>query len=505
MATACVSGLRDARWISRNLASTCAASDFTSRSSSSVFSVYRWPATWTVTERFTPELYHGAGAWYLHEMGRLVDVRPAERRALLWSFLCFFFLLGGYYVLRPLRDEMAIAGGVDHLQWLFTGTLATMVIAVPVWSALVARLPARRLIAFTYRFFVVNLLLFYGLLRMPGEHVGVARAFFVWTSVFNLFAVSIFWSLLSDIFRRQQGKRLFGFISAGGSAGAIAGPLATSLLVETIGPVNLLLIAAALLEAAATCAGRLGAWARAHLDDAVETDQQPLDAVAPAAAPAKGAAQESGVGGDAWAALLLLLRSPYLGAIAGYVLLLTSTGTLAYMLQARLVAAEGLSSAGRTALFARIDLMVNIGAAIAQTAIAGRLMSRFGVGPSLALSPVLTVASAVTMAAAPRLGVLVAGNVARRIAEYAISRPAREVLFTVVQREEKYKPKALIDMVVYRGGDAASSWIFTAIGRTGASVPTLALSVIPLAAVWLALAVWLARRHERAPTPADSR
>lgn len=429
-------------------------------------------------------------------MVRLVDVRPAERRALLWSFLCFFFLLGSYYVLRPLRDEMAIAGGIHHLQWLFTGTLATMLVAVPIWSALVARFPARRLIAFTYRFFLVNLLVFFALLRTPGDHVGLARGFFVWTSIFSLFAVSIFWSLLADTFQREQGKRLFGFVSAGGSAGAIAGPLLTSLIVESIGPINLLLIAAAALECAAFCAGRLGAWGRHRTD--VDAAPPPAVAPAPQAAREPAAPQGGGVGGDAWAALLLLLRSPYLLGIAGYVLLMTGTGTLAYMLQARLISAEALSSAGRTAFFARIDLLVNVGSAAAQAIIAGRLMSRFGLGPPLALSPLLTIASAVAMAASPRLGVLAAGNVVRRIAEYSISRPAREVLFTVVTREEKYKPKALIDMVVYRGGDAASAWAFTAIAHLGAGIAVLALAAIPLALAWLAIALWLARRHEGA-------
>lgn len=425
-------------------------------------------------------------------MRRLVDVRPTERRALLWSFLCFFCLLGSYYVLRPLRDEMAIAGGVGHLQWLFTGTLATMVVIVPVWSALVARLPARRLISFAYQFFLANLLLFYWLLGRPGDHVGAARAFFIWCSVFNLFAVSIFWSLLADVFRSDQGKRLFGFVSAGGSAGAIAGPLVASLSVEAIGPVKLLLIAAALLEGAALAAGRLRAWASANPNTSDEVLAAPSGA---AAAPPP--ARESGVGGDPWAALLLLARSPYLLAIAGYIVLMTSTGTLAYMLQARLVSAQNLTSAGRTAFFARIDLLVNVGAAIAQAGLAGRLLGRFGVGPALVLSPLLTIASSLALGAAPRLGVLVAGNVVRRIAEFSIAKPAREVLFTVVSREEKYKPKAFIDMVVYRSGDAASAWTFTAIAHLGAGLRLLALAVIPLALGWLAIALWLARRHER--------
>jgi AAA family ATP:ADP antiporter len=462
-------------------------------------------------------------------VARVVDVRPEETRGLVWSFLYFFFLLGSYYVLRPLRDEMGIAGGIDHLQWLFTATLSVMLVAVPIWSALAARLPPRRLIAIVYRFFLGNLLLFFALFQLTNAQVPVARAFFVWTSVFNLFVVSVFWSFMADIFRPEQGKRLFAFVAAGGSAGAIAGPLLTATMVGRIGPINLLLIAAMLLEAAAQCAARLGAWA-ARRDPArgsgepgkggepgqsAEPDQAsersvPAGSAAPASQPLSdtkgldegrdGDAIGAAVGGTALAAVRLLVTSPYLAAIALYVLFMTSTATVGYLLQARLIAAEGLSSAARTALFARIDLIVNVGSAATQALLAGRVMTRFGMAPALLLSPLLTIAASLAVSAAPRLGVLIAGNVARRVAEFSVSQPARQVLFTILTREEKYKPKAFIDTVVFRSGDVASSWAFTAIARQGVSVPVLALCVLPIALAWLAVAAWLARRHEKLAT-----
>src|SRR5687768_852887 len=233
-------------------------------------------------------------------LNRLVAVRPDEVRALLWSFAYFFCLLAGYYVLRPLRDEMGIAGGVRNLQWLFTATFVAMLAAVPVFGALVARLPRRRFIPLVYHFFVINLLVFWFLFVLDYGKVHVARVFFVWISVFNLFAVSVFWSFMADLFRSDQGKRLFGCIAAGGSAGALAGPLLTVGLAQPLGPVNLLLVAAVLLEAAVLCARR-------------------LESASPQPAPAQSTAPEGQppvLGGNALAGFLLVLRSPYLAGIA---------------------------------------------------------------------------------------------------------------------------------------------------------------------------------------------
>jgi len=419
-------------------------------------------------------------------LGLAVDVHDGELPAMAWSFLYFFFLLASYYVLRPLRDEMGIAGGVQRLPWLFTGTLLVMFLAVPLWSALAARLPVRRLIPIVYGFFLLNLLGFFAAFQVAGAQVWAARAFFIWTSVFNLFVVSIFWSLMADLFREGQGKRLFGFISAGGGAGAIAGPLLTALVVGQVGPIRLLLIAAGLLGIAALCAGRAIKHAAPRPADAKPSDL--------------GLSHDGdrGVGGDAWAAVRLLVRSRLLTGIAVYVFLLTATGTLSYIVQARLIAGADLSPTTRTALFARLDFYANVGSALVQAFIAGRLIARFGVGTALGLLPVLTIGGWAAMAAAPGLAVLVIVNVLRRVLEYAVARPAREVLFTRLTREEKYKPKALIDMVVYRGGDTLSSWTFTSLFQQGVAIPTMAVAAIPLGAVWLAVSVWLGRKHERA-------
>ena len=268
-----------------------------------------------------------------------------------------------------------------------------------------------------------------------------------------------------------------------------------------------------MLEAAAQLASQVASWRwrpvgqRATDSKAEATANTEASAPAPptperrkslreASTPA-ALLESTGIGGGTWSAILLLLRSPYLLAIAGYVLFLTSTGTLGYMLQSRMIAAAAMTPTTRTALFARIDFWVNIGAAITQSLIAGRFLLRFGVGPALALPPVLTIVSALALGASPTLAILFVGQAIRRVVEYALGRPAREVLYTVVTREEKYKPKTFIDTVVYRGGDAASGWAFAALAGQGASLPLLAMAVIPLALVWMGLSVWLARRHEQ--------
>src|SRR6201993_2043219 len=188
---------------------------------------------------------------------RTLPATAREREAALWSFAYFFALLAGYYVLRPLRDQMGIAGGVKNLPWLFTATFVTLLAAQPLYGALVARLPRARFIPIVYHFFVANLVLFWVLLTFDIETVFVARIFFVWVSVFNLFAVAVFWSFMADVFTSEQGKRLFGFIGAGGTAGALLGPVITIWLSVPLGPVNLMIAAAVFLEAAVFCVYRL--------------------------------------------------------------------------------------------------------------------------------------------------------------------------------------------------------------------------------------------------------
>ena len=428
---------------------------------------------------------------------RIVDVKREEVRALLWSFAYFFCILCGYYILRPIREEMGLAGGVDKLPWLFTGTFAAMLVAIPLFSAVVARFPRRRVIPIVYRFFSLNLLIFFALLELDVSRVHVGRAFFIWISVFNLFVVSVFWSFMADIFKSEQSKRLFGFIAAGGSAGALVGPLITATLVGPLGATNLFLVAVVLLEASVSCVSRLDRWAM----ETAARAPSPGGGQSPAAPAQAGTGERSfegrdRIGGSVLRGIKLVARSPYLVGICLQTLFLTTTATFLYLEQARIVAASVADSRGRTAIFANMDFTVNAVALVLEVLFTGRIMTRLGLGFSLGVLPAMTAAGFVGLAAAPVLGLLAVFQGVRRALHYAIERPAREVLFTVVGREEKYLSKSFIDTVVYRGGDAASSWVYTSLAMIGFGAAGIAAVTVPITGAWLLVTQYLTRKQE---------
>jgi AAA family ATP:ADP antiporter len=345
-----------------------------------------------------------------------------------------------------------------------------------------------------YHFFVLNIAIFWVLLTLNIERVMVARVFFVWISVFNLFAVSVFWSFMADLFASEQGKRLFGFIAAGGSAGALAGPAITVALAVPLGPVNLLIIAAVLLELAVLCAHRL------------ETSAAELATARSAAQPkAPANAQPAGnvLGGGWLAGILMVLRSRYLGGIALWVVLLSLAGTFLYFQQANIVAAASDDPAVRTRIFATIDLAIGIVTLVVQCFATGRLIARFGVGPAVAFLPVVFACGFVALALSPALLVVIAFQAMQRAANFALSNPAREVLFTVVSREEKYKAKNVIDIVVFRGADAVTGWLFATMRGAGLELSTISLATVPFLVAWAILGLALGRTQERLSRPGE--
>jgi len=411
---------------------------------------------------------------------------------MLWACAYFFCILAAYYILRPIRDEMGVAGGVRNLPWLYTGTLAAMLLANPPFAAAVARFPRRRFVSLTYRFFALNLLLFFVLLRtLPEAHtIWVGRAFFVWISVFNMFVVSIFWGFMADLFRTDQGKRLFGFIGLGGTLGGVAGAGITAVLAEIVGPVQLLLVSVALLECAVFCVGRLSRRAAASA------------AAGPGRLP-PGAA-ETPMGGGVLAGITGLLRSPYLLAICAYMLLYTITSTVVYFHLADFAGRTFDDRAVRTAFFARIDLAVNVLTILTQAFLTGRIIRWLGVGVTLALLPALTVAGFAAFGLWPVLTVLVGFQVLRRAGSYAVSRPARETLYTVVSREDKFKAKAFIDTFVYRAGDQVGAWSYALLGWLGLGLGGIAFLAAPVAGVWLVIGLWLGQRQSALAAGADA-
>jgi len=407
---------------------------------------------------------------------RLVDVHPGETRALLAGFAYFFCLLSSYYLLRPLRDALGLVGGAGQLQWLFTATFIVMLLLVPVFGLLAQRWPPRRFIALIYRFFAGNILCFAALFAAGLHELAVSRVFFVWISVYNLFVVSIFWSVLADHFSSAQGRRLFGFIAAGGTAGALAGPALAALLAGSVGVAWLAALAALLLELALQCCRR-------------------LQRAAPGGEHATR--RDHGLGGGVLSGVQLVLRDRYLLGIVVYLLLHSFASTFLYFEQGRIVAAGLADTAARTRLFAGADFAVSCLSIVLQLGVTGRLLRRFGVAAGLALLPLAGIAAFGALAAWPTLMMLVAAQSARRAVDYALSRPAREVLFTVISREAKYKAKSVIETVVYRGGDAVSGWLAALAASAGIGPGGMALLWLAPTAGWLALSAWLARRQER--------
>lgn len=409
-------------------------------------------------------------------LARVMPATPRERAAALWSFAYFFALLAGYYVLRPLRDQMGIAGGVKNLPWLFTATFVTLLVAQPLYGALVARLPRARFIPIVYHFFVGNLVLFWILLTFDIETAIVARIFFVWVSVFNLFAVAVFWSFMADLFTSEQGKRLFGFIGAGGTAGALLGPIITIWLSVPLGPVNLMIAAAIFLEVAVFCVYRLERAATTHSGPKAARDS---------------------IGGSALAAIPELVRSPYMLGVGAWVALLSYAATIIYFEQANIVAAAVKTAGLQTRIFASIDLAVSLLTLMTQVFLTGRLLKRLGTGVAAAALPAVYIVGFVALAVMPTLVVVVAVQVVQRWMNFAIANPARQIFFTVVSREEKYKAKNLIDVVVYRGSDALSGWIFDSLQALGLKLGAIALCSLPVVAGWFVLSVALGRAQEK--------
>ena len=414
---------------------------------------------------------------------QLVAVEPGEMQALFWSLTYFFALLCSYYIIRPMRDEMGIAGGVDKLQWMFTGTFLAMLAAVPLFGWVAKRFPVRRFLPYVYYFFIADLILFFALFKSNVTDAYVARAFFIWTSVFNLFIVSVFWSFMADIFNNEQARRLFGIIAAGGTAGALTGPVLTAALVNALGPSNMLLISVAFLAVAVGCIHRIIAWRNSIKTGSGET-QQPLEA-----------GRDQALGGSILAGIRLVFSSPYLAGICMLILLYTTLSTFLYFQQAQIIRDSFDDPAKRTALFAAMDFSVNFLTIVAQLFLTSRIVRKWGLNWALALIPLLLAIGFLLLGMMPTLSILITVQVLRRAGNYAVMRPAREMLYVVLGKEEKYKAKNVIDTVVYRGGDVVSAWAYAGLKAAGLNLAAIALVAFPLAGVWAWISFKLGKRQ----------
>jgi ATP:ADP antiporter, AAA family len=412
-----------------------------------------------------------------------IDVKPQEVPVLGWCWLYIFSIFLSYYIMRPIRDQMGVAGGVNNLQWLFTGTLIGMLLVNLPFAWLVKNLPRSRFIPITYRFFAANIVLFAVALHFASadQAVWIGRLFFIWISVYNLFVVSVFWQMNVDLFDSEQGKRLFGCIAAGATVGAMAGSALTAILVEYVSPIVLLLCAAVLLEVAVFSVGRLS-----RLSPTLH--HHPRDA---------GEKDDGLIGGGVIGGIVHALRSPYLLNVSLFMLLYSITSTVLYFQQAGIVSHGIPQRSAQIAFFARVDLMVDVLTLTAQIFLTGRVLLACGVAVTLAALPALSVIGFGAIALFPTLGVVVAFQVLRRASNFAITRPAREVLFTVVSREDRFKAKSFIDTFVYRLGDQVGAWSSALVSGLSGAPGVVAALAIPISCVWLVNSLWLGRQQEK--------
>jgi AAA family ATP:ADP antiporter len=418
---------------------------------------------------------------------RLTQIRRDEVPAVVASGLAFFFVLTALMVLRPAREALGMQRGIEAVRWLFIGTAVVTLAVNPLFGLLVSRTRRLVFIAATYLFFALSLVGFYVVLVGAPQAIGEVSGmvFFVWFSVFNLFATMVFWALMADRFALEQSRRLFGVISVGGTLGAIAGPLLASQLVEPLGTAGLLPVSAVLLGLAV-----LAAWAVTRFQS--RGPRIAGDEVASAAADDRAV-----IGGSAWAGIGAVFRSPYLLGIAGYVLILTVIATFIYFTRLQMVAALGDDLDMRTGVFARLDFYTQLTTLLLQAVVAGHLMKRLGVHVTLALLPITALLGFLGLALAASLVTLTIFQAAFSAVQRSLTRPARETLFTVVPREDKYKSKAFIDTFVYRGGDVLGAQLEGLLGRLAAGLGALVSVVVPLAIAWGVLGLWLGRRQAR--------
>ena len=398
-------------------------------------------------------------------------LRPGEWKRVALAFAAFFLLLSSYYILRPVRDDMGVRTGAEKLQWLFTGTFIATILFVPLFGAVVKKLTRPKLVPVVYGFFISNLLIFLALFSQSGR-VGIAASFFIWLSVYNLAVVSLFWSNVSDLFSTREAKRLYGYIAAGGSAGALAGPALTASIAHLVSTATLLGISAALLFASAACSVAL----RRNSPVPDEVTRRPI-------------------GGGLLAGITLTLRSPTLLGIAFLIIFYTTVSTVLYVEQAAAVKATFSSSGERTAFFATVDLIVNCAALLTQILGTNRIVTRYGLRVALAVVPLLVAIGLAVAGFWSGVIALAVLQIIHRAGEFALVRPGREMIYTRVDPESRYKAKSFIDTTIYRGNDAAASWLIAAVRAAG--INSIFFVGIPAALFWLFTGFSIGRRHDR--------
>ena len=430
-------------------------------------------------------------------------IEPNELRAVIVSFIYLFCLMASYYTMRPLRDALASEIASEDLKFLWTGTFVASTLAAFVFGWVVSRFRISQFLPWVYGFFVINIVIFYMLMAafplaspdtittpimnvwpiIIGEakvSTVVACVYYVWLSVFNMFVVSVFWSFLADRYSKDQSKRLFGFIAAGGSAGAALGPLATAAVVQSLGVDNMLVIAATVLSITILCIRDLTRHTEGGHSEELKIKNL-----------------KDKVGGSAWSGFSTLIKDPYLLAIAVFVILYTFISTIFYVAQVDLVRAAFETREARYAVNAIVDGIVNGLAIFTQLFVTSRIASRWGLVFLLACMPAFMAMAFISLSAFPVLMMILTLQVIRRAGNYAMTRPGREMLWTVVDREKKYKAKYVVDTSVYRGADLVNIWIENGLRSAGFGLAQIAIVGSGVAAVWCAVSIYLGKIAEK--------
>jgi len=416
-------------------------------------------------------------------VGLIANVQGHEVKAVAGSFLFVVLLMSAYYILRPVRDAMASDWSDAEVSWLWTLNFFISTAVVALYGALVARFPLRFLVPATYGIFALTFLFFYALASLSSDRTLVDKSFYVWVSVFSLFHISVFWSFMSELFSKEQAGRLFGIIAAGASVGGLIGPSIPSFFSAYLGTDNLLLLASAMLVLPIPLIFYLQALKISDLGN---------EALAVKNTPAR-------IGGNPFAGFTLFISNPYLLAIGLFILLYTGISSFVYFELKNLLAE--LSRAERTVIWAQMDLAVNVLSIAVGLFATGRLVGRFGLATTIALIPVMICAGLIIVAISPFLGAVIALQVIRRAGNYAVTRPAREMLFTRVDRETRFKAKPVIDIVAYRGGDMLMAWAFTGLTQgLGLGLAAVAAVGAGIAALWAMVGIYLGRWFEQGET-----
>ncbi len=417
--------------------------------------------------------------------GKILGIERHEYVAVAWSFAYFFCVLSSYYIIRPVREEMAVGSGPNTIPYLFIGTFVAMIFATSIFGWVASRYPRRTFLPWVYLFFISNILIFWFVFSqaIDGQHeyVWLGRAFFVWVSVFNLFVVSVFWSFMADIYTREQGRRLFGLITSGGSIGALIGGVLTSALVTRIGFQNLLPISAGVLLVAVLCIGQLKEWVHHEHENEIDST---FDSDKP-------------LGGNPFAGITHLFSSNYFLGIALLSLIASLLGTALYMFRAELIETAILSPDARTQFFSNMNVAQNALALVAQMFLVKQVVTRFGIGRSLFLFPFASIIGFAILALEPTLMAVAILDVVRRGLGFGFAKPSTDMLYSVVTPEEKYKTKNAIDTAIYRGGDVVGTWAIRGLSILGLGIAGIAILMVPFATIAAVVALWLGREYKR--------